>query len=61
MKVKIEIDCDNAAFADAPPEFELGRILRDIADQGEDHGVDGIKVFIRDVNGNKVGTVTVER
>lgn len=58
MKIKIQIDCDNAAF-DAPTDFEIARILREIADQAEDHGVDGIKVIIRDVNGNQVGTVVI--
>ena len=30
MKIKIEIDCDNAAFNDYP-EFEVSRILQELS------------------------------
>jgi hypothetical protein len=51
MKLKLEVQCDNAAFGDAF-EAELARILRVAADriaQGADRG------NLRDVNGNTVG------
>jgi len=52
MKLKLEVQCDNAAFGDAF-EGELARILRVAADrieQGADRG------HLRDANGNTVGT-----
>ncbi len=49
--LKIEVEPNNAAFAD-DPEGELARILRDIAkriENGESQGT------VRDLNGNAVG------
>lgn len=65
MKFLLEIDCDNAAFLNddysAPANGqELARILRDLADKVEDF--DDVSDFDRvlyDVNGNRVGKVTV--
>lgn len=51
MKFKLEIQCDNAAFEDAP-ELETARLLREAAhriQRGEK------RVRLRDVNGNHVG------
>ncbi len=63
MKVTIEIECDNAAF-DPDPAQELGRILRDTGALLQDQGVDGMprpgdSRPIRDINGNTVGSLTV--
>jgi hypothetical protein len=51
MKLIVNIDMDNAAFADCPAT-EAARILRRIAKKMEE-GEDGGKVM--DVNGNSVG------
>jgi len=55
VKVKIEINCDNAAFES--PELEVGRILRELADRVEVNGLD--EVPLRDYNGNRVGQLSV--
>ena len=59
MEVKITINCDNAAFEDAP-EQELGRLLMELAQaiqvEPMDY-LDGRK--IRDINGNTVGSLEV--
>lgn len=55
----VELDCDNAAFADEDArEYEIGRILRDLAGTIEggprlDKDVGG---GLRDENGNTVGS-----
>jgi hypothetical protein len=51
MKLKLEVQCDNAAFGDAF-EVELARILRVAADRIE-RGAD--RGNLLDVNGNTVG------
>lgn len=52
MKLKININLDNAAFED---EGEISRILRQLADKiSYDGRIDGGKIM--DVNGNSVGT-----
>lgn len=51
MEFTIKIDCDNAAF-DQAPEAEVARILRDVAQrvvQGQ------TTVMLFDYNGNQVG------
>lgn len=54
-KVTITIDCDNAAFGDTP-EFEIGRILRELATKF----LNGRPPqFIRDSNGNTVGACKI--
>ena len=52
----------NSAFQDGQRGTELARILRDLAAQIEMHGdnPDGIDLCIRDVNGNRVGGMTLE-
>ena len=57
MKLKIEIECDNAAFGDAP-EWEVARILRELADRVIDEDCLAHPIF--DANGNRVGRSTVE-
>jgi hypothetical protein len=58
MKIKIDIDTSNAAFADENGGAEAARILRDLADRLEGSGVlaRSDTKFLRDVNGNTVGT-----
>jgi hypothetical protein len=53
MEFKLQIDMDNAAFADDDGTFEVARILRDVADGFETSGDTG---FVRDFNGNRVGS-----
>ena len=58
MKVLIEVDTDNAAFAD--DDSELARVLSDACEQVVDGRVeDGDSVPLFDVNGNRVGWVTL--
>ena len=62
MKLKIVIEMDNAAFADAGAHIESARILRAAAsrieagDLGEEEGMDGY-FPLKDLNGNTVGKV----
>jgi len=58
MKYSISIECSNAAFIDQGPEQELSRILRDLADRLDSEGITDRALF--DLNGNRVGAVTVE-
>ena len=57
MKLRIEIEMDNAAFEHAPGE-EAGRILADVA---EHLRVDGPRYDrgLQDSNGNRVGFIKV--
>lgn len=61
MHCKIEIIMDNAAFD--PANLELARILRDAARRAEIldfiHGQDSWP--LRDINGNNVGQVIIEK
>jgi hypothetical protein len=58
LDVKIEINCDNAAFGDFP-EQEVARILRELATNLENDGItkDG-KFKLFDANGNRTGLFT---
>tara|TARA_R100000808_G_scaffold24691_1_gene57615 strand:+ start:470 stop:658 length:189 start_codon:yes stop_codon:yes gene_type:complete len=56
MKLRIEITCDNAAFADFP-EVECGRILQEFVRSHRFVGLfddDGTEPLL-DLNGNRVG------
>ena len=53
MKLKIEIDMDNAAFDGDWPE-ETGRILKKLAADLEEYG--DSEGDLRDINGNVCGT-----
>ena len=55
-RITIIIETDNAAFGDSPTG-EIARILRAMADRIE---VAGIPPVPKDINGNVVGSVTVE-
>ena len=65
MKITVEFDTDNAAF-DGDPVPEVHRILDRAKHQIADYlsywqeGDGEAKTALRDINGNKVGTVKVE-
>ena len=56
-RIRIEIETGNAAFDDSPTT-EIARILRDLAKRFERDGIPPER--LRDINGNTVGTVTIE-
>ena len=62
MTIKIEIDCDNAAFEDRPGD-EVARILRALAASVDGFSKVGLsrgrRSFLRDINGNCVGMAEV--
>lgn len=60
MKIKIQIDTSNAAFADDNGGAEAARILRDLAERLEGSGTlaRSDTKQLHDTNGNKVGTYT---
>lgn len=66
MKVKIEIDCDNAAFEDCRM-CELGLVLDRCKAKLEnmiDHTTvieEPMTATVRDTNGNTVGTIRIIR
>ena len=51
---RIELNTDNAAFGDEP-EYEVGRILRQLARSVEQDGLTNQSLY--DYNGNSVGEV----
>lgn len=57
MKFTVEIECDNAAFADGCHNYEVARILRELADDLDAGLFDGNRksTGLRDANGNHVG------
>jgi hypothetical protein len=59
MKINITIECNNAAFENAP-EVETARILRELARKVEQLGLND-NIPIIDMNGNKVGKLEVEK
>lgn len=64
MKVKIEFDCDNAAFFDAADRFnqhEVAKILKNLAAYVTQVSlISGDKLKIFDSNGNSVGLFEVK-
>lgn len=67
MKIKITIDCSNAAFADAPL-LEVARILDRLARQCENGAHVTYEQLgkleptrLSDINGNRVGEMKVTR
>ena len=54
MKFTVEIECDNAAFADDCHSYEVARILRELADDLDAGLFDGKRksTGLRDANGN---------
>lgn len=62
MKLKIEIQMDNAAFNEASNGNECGRILRRLAGNIKDADLDvEFRGGLYDLNGNRVGEVKVTR
>lgn len=63
MKLRIEIDCGNAAFCnrdgEPDPGPELARILRQLADRLEDEAP--VNVRLHDINGNACGVAGMVR
>jgi hypothetical protein len=55
-RITIELETGNAAFDDSPTG-EIARILRAMADRIEEVGMLPVP---RDINGNVVGSVTIE-
>jgi len=61
MKAVIKINMDNAAF-DPEPSIELGRILREVADEVDPWPIKpGSRMILRDINGNTVGELKVSK
>jgi len=57
--IRIEINTDNAAFSEGDYQFEIARILQELAVNMEYNGIHyGEDQVIRDVNGNVVGSMT---
>ena len=54
-KFTIILDANHAAFDDGNMQYEIARILRNIADKAESAGFSGFFETIRDINGNDVG------
>ena len=55
MMFKLWINTDNAAFDDDTREFEVARMLREVADKIESNGLQWCYQNIKDINGNIVG------
>lgn len=53
MKFTLTMDCDNAAFTEDGPAFEIARILHAVAERCEAGHTDA--GVLRDINGNDVG------
>lgn len=63
MNARITINMDNAAFQeDEYPELELSRILEKLSKGvlSEQHISVGCSIPLRDINGNKVGDLTID-
>jgi hypothetical protein len=55
----ITLNTDNEAF-ETHAEYEVARILRELADRIESGDIDDDGASIHDVNGNTIGQLTVE-
>ena len=58
-KVIIEIETVNDAFGDDPND-EIARILQHLASSFYAHGAENMFSEILDINGHKVGSITIE-
>lgn len=54
--IKLEFNTDNAAFEDTS---EVPRILRQAVEHIEIFGIENSEYPLRDINGNRVGKVTI--
>ena len=59
MKLKLEINLDNAAFEESP-DLEAANILSDLARRIREHGTASLSPTLRDTNGNTVGSWEIE-
>lgn len=61
LQFRLHIDCENAAFEDAP-QFEIARILRRVADRVECGDSDAFDTCqnLFDRNGNTVGQAALK-
>lgn len=62
IRLTVTIDTSNAAFhSDGRRDYEVARILRDLADRIDYAGLTGVESRpLRDFNGNTVGGLTVD-
>lgn len=58
MKIRLTIDCVNAAFADGNAWNEVARILRAASDECRIRGEVPRALCLIDLNGNTVGKLT---
>ncbi len=57
--ITISIETSNAAFEDAGVNYEVARILSELAARIKNDGMEaGDVIVLRDENGNKVGTAS---
>lgn len=54
--VKLKIEMENQAFSEEP-NYEVSRILKELADKIENRGID--TYVLHDINGNSVGEFEV--
>jgi len=54
MNYQITIEIDKPVFSDSNEDFELGRVLTDLAHDVIESGK-AINKVLKDVNGNKIG------
>ncbi len=59
QSITININTTNQIFVEQG-EQELARILRELADGIESGAIDEQGTIIRDLNGNRIGTLTTE-
>jgi hypothetical protein len=59
MKFKLEIVCDNDAFAEGNSGSEIARILHRVANELDGDDAEGYEKRLTDMNGNGVGTAKV--
>ena len=57
-KFTVEIDCGNAAFDDFDREYEVAKILHELANSLESGRIGTI--YLHDTNGNRVGAAKFE-
>jgi hypothetical protein len=58
-KFELKFDTDNAAFDADNGNYEIARILRDIANNVEEGISHNVQYSVRDINGNKIGYWTI--
>ena len=61
MKIKIEFNCDNAAFADYDSEVQRILIALALKLQAAHDASEACEVSVYDLNGNNIGTATLTK